>query len=94
MMYGMPFPGDYLIAPDRTVLDKLFLPSYEHRPSASQVLKHFSDETGENSIDITTGVLTAVVSLSTDRCFPGQELAGIVTHPPETGLAYLRRASN
>ena len=74
-MYGMPFPGDYLIATDRTVLDKLFLPSYEHRPSASQVLKHFSDETGENSIDITTGALTAIVSLSTDRCFPGQELA-------------------
>ena len=76
MMCGMPFPGDYLVAPDHTVRDKLFLPSYEHRPSASQVvLKHFSGETGANSIDITTGVLTATVSLSTDRCFPGQELA-------------------
>ena len=76
MMYGMPFPGDYLVAPDRTVRDKLFLPSYEHRPSASQVvLKHFSGETGGNSIDIKTDALTATVSLSTDRCFPGQELA-------------------
>jgi len=27
MMYGMPFPGDYLIAPDGTVRDKLFLPN-------------------------------------------------------------------
>ena len=35
MMYGMPWPGEYLIAPDGTVRDKLFLPSYEHRPSAS-----------------------------------------------------------
>jgi len=76
MMYGMPFPGDYLIAPDHTVQDKLFLPSYEHRASASQVaLKHFSDDTGANSINITTSALTATVSLSTDRCFPGQELA-------------------
>jgi hypothetical protein len=75
MMYGMPFPGDYLIAPDGTVRDKLFLPSYEHRPSASQVvLRHFGD-TGGNSIDINTDALTATVSLSTDRCFPGQELA-------------------
>jgi hypothetical protein len=75
MMYGMPFPGDYLIAPDGTVRDKLFLPSYEHRPSASQViLRHFGDA-GGNSIDINTDALTATVSLSTDRCFPGQELA-------------------
>jgi hypothetical protein len=75
MMYGMPFPGDYLIAPDGTVRDKLFLPSYEHRPSASQaILRHFGDA-GGNSIDINTDALTATVSLSTDRCFPGQELA-------------------
>ncbi len=44
-------------------------------PHRKVVLKHFSGETGSNSIDITTGVLTATVSLSTDRCFPGQELA-------------------
>jgi hypothetical protein len=75
MMYGMPFPGDYLIAPDGTVRDKLFLPSYEHRPSASQViLRHFGDA-GGSSIDINADALTATVSLSTDRCFPGQELA-------------------
>jgi peroxiredoxin len=42
MMFEMPFPGNYLIAPDGTVRDKLFLPNYEHRPSASQaVLRHF-----------------------------------------------------
>ena len=76
MMYGMPFPGDYLIAPDGTVRDKLFLPSYEHRPSASQViLRHFGDEAGGNSIEIKADALTATVSLSSDRCFPGQQLA-------------------
>jgi len=28
MMYGMPWPGEYLIAPDGTVRDKLFLRNY------------------------------------------------------------------
>jgi hypothetical protein len=74
MMYGMPWPGDYLIAPDGTVRDKLFLRSYEHRSSASEVvLRHF-DNAGANSVEIKTGVLNATVSLSTGRCFPGQEL--------------------
>ena len=75
MMYGIPWPGDYLIAPDGTVRDKLFLRNYEHRPSASEVvLRHFDDE-GGNSVEITTGALDATVTLSTDRCFPGQEIA-------------------
>jgi hypothetical protein len=74
MMYGMPWPGDYLIAPDGTVRDKLFMPSYEHRASASEVvLRHF-DNAGANSVEIKAGVLNATVSLSTDRCFSGQEL--------------------
>jgi peroxiredoxin len=76
MMFGMPWPGDYLIAPDGTVRDKLFLRNYEHRPSASEVvLRHFGARADGNSVEIKTEVLTAVVSLSADRCFPGQELA-------------------
>ena len=75
MMYGMPWPGDYLIAPDGTVRDKLFLRNYEHRPSASQMtLRNYGAAPGGNSVEIKTDVLTATVSLSTDRCFPGQEL--------------------
>ncbi len=75
MMYGIPWPGDYLIAPDGTVRDKLFLRSYEHRVSASEVvLRNFGVDAGANSVEIKTDVLTATVSLSADRCFPGQEL--------------------
>lgn len=75
MMYGMPWPGDYLIAPDGTVGDKLFLRNYEHRPSASQMtLRNYGAASGGNSVEIKTDVLTATVSLSTGRCFPGQEL--------------------
>jgi hypothetical protein len=75
MMYGIPWPGDYLIAPDGAVRDRLFLRSYEHRPSASQVtLRHYGDASG-NSVEIETAVLSARVSSSADSCFPGQELA-------------------
>jgi hypothetical protein len=74
LLYGIPFPGDYLIAPDGTVRDKLFLPSYEHRPSASQMTMRHSSGAGANSVEIRTGVLRATIGLSTERCFPGQEL--------------------
>jgi hypothetical protein len=76
MMYGMAFPGDYLLAPDGTVRDKLFLPSYEHRPSASALaLRNTDGAFAGNSVEIDAGVFRATVTLSADRCFPGQELA-------------------
>jgi Disulphide bond corrector protein DsbC len=75
MMYGMPWPGDYLLAPDGTVRDKAFLPSYEHRVASSAViLRNFGVDAAANSVEIKTDVLAATVSLSTDLCFPGQEL--------------------
>jgi hypothetical protein len=85
MLYGIPFPGDYLIASDGTVCDKLFLPNYEHRPSASQIAMRHAAEAGANSVQIETDVLSATVSLSTDRCFPGQELGVTLEVHLETG---------
>lgn len=76
MMYGIPWPGNYLIAPDTTVQDKLFLNNYELRPSAAEVLfRNVPDAVGGIATEITTDVLQATVRLSTDRCFPGQEIA-------------------
>lgn len=75
MMYGIPWPGDYLIAPDGTVRDKLFLRNYEHRASASQVVPpRFGGKPDGTAVGIENEALTARVSLSTNRCFPGQEL--------------------
>jgi hypothetical protein len=74
MLYGIPFPGDYLITPDGIVRDKVFLPSYEHRPSATQLAMRHGDNARTNSVEIKTDVLSATVSLSADKCFPGQEL--------------------
>jgi AhpC/TSA family/Disulphide bond corrector protein DsbC len=74
MMYGMPWPGDYLIAPDRTVRDKLFDRDYQYRPSASAiVIRHFNLMQA-NSVELETDWLSATVGLSTDRCFAGQDL--------------------
>jgi hypothetical protein len=76
MMYGMPFPGDYLLTPEGIVRDKRFLPSYEYRPSATGLaLRNAEGGAATNSVEIDAGALSATVTLSADRCFPGQELA-------------------
>jgi hypothetical protein len=75
MMCGIPFPGTYLIAPDCTVREKVFVPDYYRRPSASEfVFRTLSDTAAGNSIEISTDVLDATISISTDRCYPGQEI--------------------
>ncbi len=74
-MYGIPFPGNYLIAPDGTVRDKLFLPDYQRRATAGAVItRNFATQTGWPAVKIETPVLDAIVSFSTDRCFAGQEI--------------------
>jgi hypothetical protein len=76
MLYGIPFPGNYLLSRDGTVREKHFLPSYEYRASASQVvLRDSESNVGSNAAQIKTDFFDAVITLSTDRCFPGQELA-------------------
>jgi peroxiredoxin len=76
MMYGIPWPGNYLIAPNKTVQDKLFLRDYQLRPSAAAVLfRNVPNAITGIATEITTDVLQATVRLSTDRCFPGQEIA-------------------
>jgi hypothetical protein len=74
-LYGIPWPGEYLVAPDGTVRAKVFLPSYEHRASATEVIFRNCgvDNTGLG-VEIRSAVLDAYLTLSSDRCFAGQEL--------------------
>ncbi len=75
MLYGISFPGDYLIAPDGTVREKHFLPSYEYRASATQIVLRESDlNASANAAQINNGFFDASIILSSDRCFPGQQL--------------------
>jgi len=74
-LYGIPWPGEYLVAPDGTVRDKVFLPSYEHRASATEVIfRNCGVDNAGHGVDIKSSVLDASVTLSSDRCFAGQEL--------------------
>lgn len=73
--YGIPFPGEYLIAPDAVVSDKHFLPNYQTRATASEVLLHnFGAAVGNDSAKIASGDVSAVVTLSADHAAPGNEL--------------------
>lgn len=75
MFYGIPFPGDYLIAPDTIVRDKHFLPDYQVRPTASQVLLYnYGASVGNDSVVVKSGELQASITLSADHAAPGNEL--------------------
>lgn len=75
MMYGIPFPGTYLLAPDGTVREKVFVPDYYRRPSASEfVFDTATDAASGTSVRLSTPVLEATISISTDCCYPGQEI--------------------
>jgi hypothetical protein len=74
-LYGIPWPGEYLVAPDGTVRDKVFLPSYEHRASATEIIfRNCGVENAGQGVEIKSAVLDASVTLSSVRCFAGQEL--------------------
>jgi Disulphide bond corrector protein DsbC/AhpC/TSA family len=71
--YGIPFPGQYLIAPDGTVKDKLFLADYQERPTASELLlKDFG--VGGNSITVKAADISAEVTISDAKSYSGHRL--------------------
>ena len=87
--YGIPFPGEYLIAPDTVVRDKHFLPDFRDRVTASEVLLYnFGTAAGNDSAKIGTEDVKALVTLSADHAAPGHELGIAVdfTLPPGSHL--------
>jgi len=76
MFYGIPFPGEYLIAPDGRVTDKVFLPSYQDGATASEVLlKDFGTGAGDDVVEVKSDETMARIRLSDSSAFSGQELA-------------------
>ena len=83
---GMPFRGRYLIGADGTVREKFFLPDYQTRVSASQVLlKNFGGSVGENATTIQAEELRVTLRLSDTRSFAGQQLGFDVEFALEPG---------
>jgi hypothetical protein len=75
MFYGIPFPGDYVLAPDGTVTDKHFLPNYQTRATASGILlADFNLVSDRETVTIEAEDVRAKISLSNDKAAPGQEL--------------------
>jgi len=74
--YGIPFPGEYLVAPDGRVADKVFLPDFQDRATASEVLlKDFGIGAGNDVVEIKSDETSARIQLSDSSAFSGQELA-------------------
>lgn len=73
--HGIPFPGDYLIDANGTARDKHFLPNYETRPAASEILmKNFGVAAAASGLVINAGDVRATITMSSDRAVPGTEL--------------------
>ena len=65
MFHGIPFPGDYVLAPDGTVTDKHFIPDYQTRPTASEILLTDFNVVGDSaSVSIVADDVRARISLS------------------------------
>jgi hypothetical protein len=65
MFHGIPFPGDYVLAPDGTVTDKHFIPDYQTRPTASGILLADFNVIGDDaSVRIAADEVRASISLS------------------------------
>ncbi len=75
MFYGIPFPGDYLLDAGGTVREKLFLPDYQTRASAAEVLlRDFGKSIGGQSVTIRAEDVEAKLALSAGRVVPGQQI--------------------
>jgi AhpC/TSA family protein/cytochrome c biogenesis DsbD-like protein len=72
--FGIPFPGDYLIDASGVVRDKEFMPNYETRPAASEVLLKNFGVAGAPAIAIDADDVKVTISMSSDRAVPGREL--------------------
>lgn len=71
--YGIPFPGQYLLAPDGVVQSKLFLPDYQERPTGSEVLLS-AFGAGGNRTAIQVEDVSAKIAVSDERSYSGHQL--------------------
>src|SRR5262249_9173689 len=85
--YGVPHPVEYLVSPEGLVVNKYFVPNYQHRVTASSVaLREF----GERSHDapfaaLESGGLSAQIGLASGRGFAGQEIGFVARFALQPG---------
>ncbi len=79
--FGVPHPVEYLVSPDGIVVQKYFVPNYQHRVTGSAVaLREFGTvETDAPVATFESGALAVRIGLSSARAFSGQEI-GFFAH--------------
>jgi hypothetical protein len=75
--YGVPHPVEYLVARDRTVVNKYFVPNYQHRVTGSAVaLRQFRTVDREApAVTLESGALAVRIGFPSAKAFAGQEVA-------------------
>lgn len=77
--YGIPFPGQYLLAPDGTVRSKDFMSDYQERPTGSSVLlTEFGSPAAGKGVEVSAEDVKATVMISNPRAFSGNGLGVLV----------------
>jgi hypothetical protein len=72
--YGIPFPTNYLVGPDGVIRAKYFLPDYQTRVAASEILLDRFGTPGANAVSIAEDDLRVMIALTADRTVSGREL--------------------
>src|SRR5580692_3878095 len=75
--YGVPHPVEYLVAADGTVVNKYFVPNYQHRVTGSAVaLREFGTSASDApTVTLESGALAVQIGLPSAKAFAGQELS-------------------
>jgi peroxiredoxin len=72
---NIPFPGQLLLGPDRTVLAKEFTGDLRHRPSGAMLVGRHLDAPADGAhAELSTSVCRVEAALSSPRAFGGQEI--------------------
>lgn len=75
--YGVPHPGEYLVAPDGIIIRKYFVENYQHRVTGSAVaLREFGAQAANAVTTVLSGgPVTVQVIFPSPTAFAGQELS-------------------
>jgi hypothetical protein len=74
LFHGIPYPGNFLLGPDGRVLAKYFLPDYQTRPSASEILARSFGTSGGPDVELRGDEVVARITLSDSQAVPGRQL--------------------
>jgi hypothetical protein len=85
--HGVPHPVDYLVAPNGVLVRKYFVPNYQHRVTASQVVLREIGAIGAGvaAVTLQSGALTVEIGFSGANAFAGQEIGFFAKFKLEPG---------